>query len=132
RGVQSKNRPHKTATFASLLSDPRGWMPAGCSPVVCLHPARACGTMRVARCPLPASGRRSMKIVGLDTWIVSVPYIHDEISSRVARGGVTDTIVRLTADNGLTGWGECSSGPDAASIEQAVQSARPFVIGHDP
>lgn len=73
-----------------------------------------------------------MKIVRLDTWIVSVPYTHDEISSRVARGGVTDTIVRLTADNGLVGWGECTSGPDAASIEQAVRSATPFVIGRDP
>lgn len=73
-----------------------------------------------------------MKIVRLDTWIVSVPYLHDEISSRVARGGVTDTIVRLTADNGLVGWGECTTGPDAASIEQAVRSGTPFVIGRDP
>src|SRR2546423_11553473 len=79
-----------------------------------------------------ASGRLSMKIVGLDTWTVSVPYVHDEISSRVVRGGVTDTVVRLTADNGLIGWGECTSGPDAASIEQAVRSARPLVIGRDP
>ncbi len=61
-----------------------------------------------------------MKIVDMDTWTVSIPYVHDEISSRVARSGVTDTIVRLTADNGLIGWGECTSGPDAASIEQAV------------
>jgi len=73
-----------------------------------------------------------MKIDRLDTWIVSVPYVHDEISSRVARGGVTDTIVRLTADNGLVGWGECTSGPDVLSIEQAVRSGEPFVIGRDP
>jgi L-alanine-DL-glutamate epimerase-like enolase superfamily enzyme len=73
-----------------------------------------------------------MKIVGFDTWIVSVPYVHDEISSRVARGGVTDTIVRLTADNGLVGWGECTSGPDAASVEQAVRAGAPFVVGRDP
>ncbi|HLJ12189.1 MAG TPA: mandelate racemase/muconate lactonizing enzyme family protein, partial [Planctomycetaceae bacterium] len=46
--------------------------------------------------------------------------------------GVTDTIVRLTADNGLVGWGECTTGPDAASVEQAVRSAAPFVIGRDP
>ena len=73
-----------------------------------------------------------MKITRLDTWIVSVPYLHDEISSRVARGGVTDVVVRLTADNGLVGWGESTSGPDAASIEQAVRSAAPFVLGRDP
>lgn len=73
-----------------------------------------------------------MRISRLDTWIVSVPYTHDEISSRVARGGVTDTIVRLTTDDGLVGWGECTTGPDAASIEQAVRSAIPFVVGRDP
>lgn len=73
-----------------------------------------------------------MKISRLDSWIVSVPYLHDEISSRVARGGVTDVIVRLTADNGLVGWGECTSGPDAASIEQGVRSAAQFLLGRDP
>jgi glucarate dehydratase len=73
-----------------------------------------------------------MKIIGLDTWIVSVPYAHDEVSSRVHRGGVTDVVVKLTADNGLVGWGESCSGADAASIEQAVLAARPFVLGRDP
>ena len=72
-----------------------------------------------------------MKVIKLETWIVSVPYKHVEVSSRVFRGGVTDTIVKLTADSGLVGWGECTSGPDAASIEQAVKSAAPFVVGRD-
>lgn len=73
-----------------------------------------------------------MKITRLETWTVSVPYLHDEISSRVARSGVTDTIVKLTADNGLVGWGECSSGPNAASIEEAVEAFRPLLLGRDP
>ncbi|MDB5076303.1 MAG: hypothetical protein JWO42_2482 [Chloroflexi bacterium] len=73
-----------------------------------------------------------MKIVALETYIVSVPYTHYEVSSRVYRGGVTDVIVKLTADNGLIGWGESCSGPDVASIEQAVVAAKPFVIGRDP
>lgn len=73
-----------------------------------------------------------MRIIALDTTIVSVPYTHDEVSSRVHRGGVTDVIVKLTADNGLVGWGESCSGADAASVECAVQAARPFVLGQDP
>ena len=73
-----------------------------------------------------------MKISRLETWTLSVPYLHDEISSRVARSGVTDTIVRLTADNGLVGWGECTSGPNAVSIEQAVLSFEPLLLGRDP
>src|SRR4029078_145464 len=73
-----------------------------------------------------------MKNIRLETWTLSVPYLHDEISSRVARSGVTDTIVRLTADNGLVGWGERTSGPNAASIEQAVLSFEPLLLGRDP
>lgn len=73
-----------------------------------------------------------MRISKLETWIVSVPYLHDEVSSRVYRGGVTDTIVKLSTDNGLVGWGECTTGPNAASVELAVRSASPFLLGRDP
>ncbi len=73
-----------------------------------------------------------MRISRLETWIVSVPYLHDEVSTRVYRGGVTDTIVKLTADNGLVGWGECTTGPNAASVELAVRSAEPFLLGRAP
>lgn len=73
-----------------------------------------------------------MKIVALETTIVSVPYTHYEVSSRVYRGGVTDVLVKLTADNGLVGWGECCSGADVASVEQAVRAATPFVLDRDP
>lgn len=47
-----------------------------------------------------------MSIVALDTTIVSVPFTHVEVSSRVYRGWVTDVIVKLSADNGLVGWGD--------------------------
>lgn len=74
-----------------------------------------------------------MKITGMETFIVNVPYTHDEVSSRIIRGGVTAVVVKLIADNGLVGWGEsCGNIADAASIEQAVQTAKPFVIGSDP
>jgi L-alanine-DL-glutamate epimerase-like enolase superfamily enzyme len=73
-----------------------------------------------------------MKIVNMETFIVSIPYKHMEISSKVNRMGVTDVIVKLTADNGLVGWGESCSAADVKSIEQAVHAARPYVIGKDP
>lgn len=73
-----------------------------------------------------------MKIIAMETFIVSVPYQEMEISSRVRRGGVTDVIVKLTTDNGLVGWGESCSGADTSSVEQAVLSAKPYVIGRDP
>ena len=73
-----------------------------------------------------------MKIVSLDSYAVSIPYSHAERSARVQRGGVSDVVVKLTTDTGLTGWGESCSGADTASIEAAVRAMAPFVVGRDP
>ena len=59
-----------------------------------------------------------MKVAKLETFIVNVPYLHDEVSSRIVRSGVTSVVVKLTADNGLVGWGEsCGNIANAKSIE---------------
>jgi L-Ala-D/L-Glu epimerase len=64
--------------------------------------------------------------------VVNVPYSHREVSSIVARDGVTDILVRATTDEGLVGWGEATSGADAASVEAAIRAMAPFVVGRDP
>jgi L-Ala-D/L-Glu epimerase len=64
--------------------------------------------------------------------VVNVPYSHREVSSIVARDGVTDILVKVTTDDGLVGWGEATSGSDAASVEAAVRAMAPFAIGRDP
>ena len=73
-----------------------------------------------------------MRIAALEIFPVRVPYRHAEISSLVARDGVTDVIVKLTADNGLVGWGECTRAADAAGIASGVAAMRPIVLGRDP
>jgi glucarate dehydratase len=73
-----------------------------------------------------------MKIVKFETFPLSIAYSHAERSARVQRGGVSDVIVKLTADNGLVGWGESCSGADTASITAALGSMAPFVLGADP
>ncbi len=73
-----------------------------------------------------------MRIEQIEIWPVRVPYTHAELSSLVARDGVTDVIVRLTADNGLQGWGECTRAADAAGIACAVAAMRPIAQGRDP
>ena len=50
----------------------------------------------------------------------------------VARDGVSDVLVKLTTDDGLIGWGEACCGADTASVDAAVQSMAPFVVGRDP
>src|SRR6476620_4606426 len=67
----------------------------------------------------------------VETTPVSVPYTHREVSSQVARDGVSDVLVKLTTDDGLVGWGESCCGADTASVDAAVRSMASFVIGRD-
>ena len=73
-----------------------------------------------------------MKVAAVEAIPVSVPYRHRELSSIVARDGVSDVLVRMTTDDGLVGWGEASCGADTASVAAAVDAMAPFAIGRDP
>jgi len=73
-----------------------------------------------------------VKVASVEAIPVSVPYRHRELSSIVARDGVTDVLVRVTTDDGLVGWGESCSGADAASVAAAVEAMAPLVVGRDP
>ncbi len=72
-----------------------------------------------------------MKITKLEFIPVSVPYTHREVSSLVNRDGVTDIVVKATAENGMVGWGESCSGADVGSVLGALEAMKPFVIGRD-
>ena len=85
-----------------------------------------------ASLPRQRGGKLEVRIEHLEAVPVRVPYTHAEVSSLVARDGVTDVIVKLVADNGLVGWGECTRAADAAGIASAVAAMRPIVLGRDP
>ena len=73
-----------------------------------------------------------MKVAALETIPVSVAYTHREVSSQVARDGVSDVLVKLTTDDGLVGWGEACCGADTASVDAALRAMAPFIVGRDP
>lgn len=73
-----------------------------------------------------------MKIATVETIPVSVRYRHREVSSQVARDGVSDVLVKLTTDEGLVGWGEACCGADTASVDAALRAMTPLVVGRDP
>lgn len=73
-----------------------------------------------------------MKVVAIEPTIVNVPYRHREVSSVVARDGVTSVVVRVETDDGVVGWGEACSGADAASVAAAIRAMRPLIVGRDP
>jgi len=60
---------------------------------------------------------------------VSVPYLHRELSSVVARDGVSDVVIRLETGDGAVGWGESCAGADTESIVAAVKAMSAFAIG---
>ena len=72
-----------------------------------------------------------MKVTGLETTIVNVPFGREGAGS--GRDGTTEVIVKLSADNGLVGWGE-SPGQlsSAAAIEATVRHIAPLIVGRDP
>jgi len=72
-----------------------------------------------------------MKVASVEAIPVSVPYRHREVSSQVARDGVSDVLVRVETEEGLVGWGEACCGADTASVEAAVHAMTPFVLGRD-
>jgi L-alanine-DL-glutamate epimerase-like enolase superfamily enzyme len=73
-----------------------------------------------------------LKVATVETIPVSVPYRQREVSSLIARDGVSDVLVKMTTDDGLVGWGEACCGADTASVEAAVRAMAPFVVGRDP
>ncbi|HEY1480306.1 MAG TPA: mandelate racemase/muconate lactonizing enzyme family protein [Gaiellales bacterium] len=73
-----------------------------------------------------------MRVATLEATPVSFPYRHREVSSQVARDGVTDVIVRIETEDGCVGFGESCSGADVGSIVAAIHAMAPFVVGSDP
>src|SRR5262249_31939321 len=80
----------------------------------------------------PLKGTENMKVDKLEAIPVRVPYKLTEKSSLIARDGETDVIVKLTSDDGLVGWGECTRAADVPGIETAVLAMAPLVVGRDP
>jgi L-alanine-DL-glutamate epimerase-like enolase superfamily enzyme len=73
-----------------------------------------------------------LKIATVETIPVSVPYRRREVSSQVARDGVSDVLVKVTTADGLVGWGEACCGADTASVNAALRAMTPFVVERDP
>jgi L-alanine-DL-glutamate epimerase-like enolase superfamily enzyme len=73
-----------------------------------------------------------MKITELKTTLLSVPHREPEFISTGMRFGVTQCLIEIETDEGITGLGESICRPNARVIEAAVQSMRPLLVGADP
>lgn len=73
-----------------------------------------------------------MMITDLKTTLVSVARTEPEFTSPGMRKGVTQCLIEVETDSGLTGRGESICRPNAKVIEAAVQSCKPLLAGAAP
>lgn len=77
------------------------------------------------------STRHRTRIVEMEIIPINAYYKHLERSAIVSRPGITETLIKITLENGLIGWGESTRCADSGGILSALKAMRPFVIGRD-
>lgn len=73
-----------------------------------------------------------MKITHIDAIPVNCAFREPEIWSQGSRQGITAIVVKLTANNGLTGWGESVPSPHPEVTVSAIRELEPLLLGTDP
>jgi len=74
-----------------------------------------------------------MKITEVRAFPLAIPLRAATPPSSWAAGAGKQILVRLTTDEGLTGWGECFAyGAPMAVISVVDEALAPLVLGHDP
>ena len=61
---------------------------------------------------------------------ISVP--HAEEIQHIVFGGYRATIVRVTSDDGVVGYGECMTRLAPAALKKIIEEITPLVIGTNP
>ncbi|MBD0290118.1 MAG: mandelate racemase/muconate lactonizing enzyme family protein [Thermoleophilia bacterium] len=72
-----------------------------------------------------------MRISELRVTVVSVPFTESETWIWGRRGGITNALVELVTDEGVTGIGECPGHPNIGLVCQVLESVRDVVVGED-
>ncbi|HXZ44453.1 MAG TPA: mandelate racemase/muconate lactonizing enzyme family protein [archaeon] len=73
-----------------------------------------------------------MRITDVRTTIVSIPFKKPEIWSMGRRVGVSNVIIEVETDTGLTGLGESIGFPSCDVIKPIIDSWKDTLIGEDP
>ena len=73
-----------------------------------------------------------MRITGLTTTVVAVPFRREERWAFGTRTGLTAVLLELTTDEGVTGIAEAAGYPTPEVVEAVFRSLEPLVLGEDP
>lgn len=73
-----------------------------------------------------------MRITDLEVTVVSIPFREAETWIWGRRHGITNALVQVRTDEGVTGLGECPGHPNVRLVVDVLDAARDVVVGEDP
>jgi L-alanine-DL-glutamate epimerase-like enolase superfamily enzyme len=73
-----------------------------------------------------------VRITGLEVTIVSVPFTQPETWVWGRRHGITNALVEVFTDEGVTGIGECPGHPHVALVSEVLAAVAETIVGEDP
>ena len=73
-----------------------------------------------------------MRVTGVDIRVVSVPFTHPETWRFGRLWGLTNAIVEVHTDAGITGIGEVPGSPLIGMVRDALEATSAWIIGEDP
>jgi L-alanine-DL-glutamate epimerase-like enolase superfamily enzyme len=73
-----------------------------------------------------------MQVTGVDVHVVSVPFTHPETWRFGRMWGLTNAIVEVHTDAGITGIGEVPGSPLITLVTDALEATIPWIVGEDP
>jgi L-alanine-DL-glutamate epimerase-like enolase superfamily enzyme len=73
-----------------------------------------------------------MQVTGVDVHVVSVPFTFPAVWRFGRAWGLTNAIVEVHTDEGITGIGEVPGSPLISLVREALQATTPWIVGEDP
>jgi L-alanine-DL-glutamate epimerase-like enolase superfamily enzyme len=73
-----------------------------------------------------------MKVTGVDVHVVSVPYTFPEVWRFGRAWGLTNALVEVHTDEGISGIGEVPGSPLIKLVTDALEATIPWIVGEDP
>jgi L-Ala-D/L-Glu epimerase len=73
-----------------------------------------------------------MKVTAVDVHIVSVPFVHPETWRFGRMWGLTNAIIEVRTDAGITGIGEVPGSPLISLVKDAIEATASWTVGEDP
>src|SRR3954451_6884776 len=74
----------------------------------------------------------AMKVTDVDIHVVSVPFTSAETWRFGRLWGLTNAIVEVHTDEGISGIGEVPGSPLIALVRDALEATTPWIVGEDP